>query len=99
MRIGCCQIEPKVGHRRENVEKTILFAEEAAEGGADIILLPELANTGYIFETRSEAFELSEEVPKGETVQAWEAFARKLKAYSWLASPSARKVGCTTHRC
>jgi len=92
VRIGCCQIEPKVGRKQENVEKTILFAEEAAEGGADIILLPELANTGYVFETRSEAFELSEEVPKGETVQAWESFARKQKAYL-VAGISEREEG------
>jgi predicted amidohydrolase len=92
VRIACCQIEPKVGHKRENVEKTILFAEDAAEGGADIILLPELANTGYVFETRREAFELSEDVPEGETVRAWEAFTRRRKAYL-VAGISEREEG------
>lgn len=81
IKIACCQIEPHVGQKEENVDKTIRFAEEAANHGAHIILLPELANTGYVFETREEAFGLAEVVPGGETYSRWEEFARDCGVY------------------
>lgn len=43
--------------------------------------MPELANTGYTFNTRQEAFEHSEEVPYGPTTQVWADFATKNKVY------------------
>lgn len=91
VRIGCCQIEPRVGRKDENVAKTLRFAREAADGGADLVLLPELANTGYVFNTRSEAYELSEEVPGGETTRAWEEFARGRGVY--IAAGIAEREG------
>jgi predicted amidohydrolase len=81
VKIACCQIEPHVGQKEGNVDKTIRFAKEAANHGARIILLPELANTGYVFETREEAFGLAEVVPGGETSRRWEEFARDRGVY------------------
>lgn len=81
VKIACCQIEPHVGKKEENVDKTIRFANEAANHGAQIILLPELANTGYVFETREEAFGLAEVVPGGETSRRWEEFVRDRGVY------------------
>ena len=37
--------------------------------------MPELANTGYTFADREEAYAHAEPVPDGETVRTWEAFA------------------------
>ena len=91
VRIACCQIEPRIGRKEENVEKTLRFAEEAVDHGADLILLPELANTGYVFNTRGEAYELSEEVPGGETTQAWEEFSEERGVY--LAAGIAEREG------
>jgi len=91
IRIGCCQMEPRIGQKEENVEKTLRFAGEAADDGADLILLPELANTGYVFDTRSEAWELSEEVPGGETTRVWEEFAKERGVY--LAAGIAEREG------
>ena len=79
--IACCQIEPHVGCKEENVEKALRFAGEAASQGANVILLPELANTGYVFNTREEAFGLAEAVPGGETTQRWVRFARDHGVY------------------
>lgn len=76
VKIACCQIEPRVGHKEENVKQTFKFLERAASEGAEVILVPELSNTGYVFETRREAFELSEEVPEGETTRMWEEYAK-----------------------
>jgi N-carbamoylputrescine amidase len=81
VKIACCQIEPRVGLKEENVKKTLRFAEMAIDNGAKVILLPELSNTGYVFGTRSEAYELSEEVPEGETTRTWEEYARAHGVY------------------
>jgi predicted amidohydrolase len=91
IKIACCQIEPHVGQKEENVDKTIRFAKEASNHGAHIILLPELANTGYVFETREEAFDLAEVVPGGETSRRWEEFARDRGVY--LAAGIAEREG------
>ena len=81
VRVACCQIEPRVGCKDENVEKTLRFVEEAVKKGAQIIVLPELANTGYVFETRREAFALSEPIPEGPTTKVWEESAREHGIY------------------
>ena len=64
-------MEPVVGHKQANVEKSLGLIGEAASNGARLIVLPELANSGYVFESREEAFALSEVVPEGETTKAW----------------------------
>jgi N-carbamoylputrescine amidase len=71
IRIACIQMEPKVGRKKPNVEKSLAMIATAAGKGADLVVLPELANSGYVFETRDEAFDLAEEIPTGETSQAW----------------------------
>jgi predicted amidohydrolase len=53
------------------------WIQKAGGQGADLVVLPELCNSGYVFETREEAGALSEEIPNGRTTQAWmEAAAR-----------------------
>jgi len=91
VKIACCQMEPKVGRKEENVKRGLRMAGEAADGGAAIILLPELANTGYVFHTREEAYALSEEVPGGETTETWEEFAVDREIY--LAAGVAEREG------
>ena len=77
LRIACVQMEPTVGHKRVNVDKSIAMIERAAVGGARLVVLPELANTGYVFESRAEAFELAEEIPAGETTRDSHAVAKE----------------------
>ena len=43
--------------------------------GAKIVVLPELCNSGYVFESREEAFRSAESVPDGPTTKAWMAAA------------------------
>jgi len=81
VKVACVQMEPIVGNKEHNIKKSITFIEEAAGEGANLIVLPELANSGYVFENRKEAFELSEQVPQGETCQLWAEAAARLKVY------------------
>ena len=76
VRIACIQMEPRVGEKARNLERSLAFIDEAAGQGARLVVLPELANSGYVFETREEAFECAEEIPSGPTVAAWAAAAR-----------------------
>jgi N-carbamoylputrescine amidase len=81
VKIACVQMEPVVGSKTANVAKSVAMMEEAAGQGANLIVLPELCNSGYVFETRAEAFELAEEVPTGPTVKAWAKVAEKHKLH------------------
>jgi len=75
--VACIQMEPVVGTKRANVEKSLARIDEAAAKGAQLVVLPELANSGYVFENRAEAFGLAEEIPAGETTKAWIDAARR----------------------
>ena len=71
LRIACVQMEPRVGERDRNVARGLELIGRAAAGGANLVVLPELCNSGYVFETREEAYALAEEVPDGPTTRAW----------------------------
>ncbi len=76
VKIACIQMEPIVGEKERNVRRTLDLVENAAAQGARLIVLPELCNSGYVFESREEAFALAEEVPNGPTCRAWTEIAR-----------------------
>jgi N-carbamoylputrescine amidase len=77
VKIACVQMEPAVGEKERNIRRSVEMIEEAADNGANLVVLPELCNSGYVFEDREEAFALSEEVPGGETSATWMAVAEK----------------------
>ncbi|MDR6155599.1 N-carbamoylputrescine amidase [Acidovorax delafieldii] len=75
--VASVQMEPRIGHKEDNVARSVALVERAAAGGAALVVLPELTNTGYVFESRAEAFALAEAVPSGPTTQAWMEVARR----------------------
>jgi N-carbamoylputrescine amidase len=77
VKIACVQMEPVVGEKAKNVGRTLELVRGAAAQGAQLIVLPELCNSGYVFASREEAFALAEEVPYGPTCQAWCDIARR----------------------
>src|SRR5438876_2862736 len=77
VKIACVQMEPVVGQKERNVRRTLEFIEQAAANGAHLVVLPELCNSGYVFESRQEAFSLAEEIPNGPTCHAWKDIARQ----------------------
>lgn len=76
--IACIQMEPHVGAKRDNVARSIRHIESAAKNGASLVVLPELANSGYVFADRDEAFSLAEELPNGETTRIFTEAAQRL---------------------
>jgi N-carbamoylputrescine amidase len=89
--IACVQMEPMIGAKRENVERSIALIHEAADRGAGLVILPELSNTGYVFKSRVEAWDLAEAVTEGPTSSAWLAVAQKLNIY--IVAGIAEKTG------
>lgn len=75
--VACLQFEPVVGDKGGNIAKTLRLIDDAAGNGARLLVLPELCNSGYMFASRAQAFELAEEVPAGPTAEAWIGKARE----------------------
>ena len=69
--IACLQMQPSFGDVASNVERSLQLIDRAAADGANLVVLPELCNTGYVFASREEAFAIAEEIPDGPTVAAW----------------------------
>jgi|UPI0003456092 Predicted amidohydrolase len=77
IKVASVQMEPHIGRKEENVARSIAFIDRAAAEGAELVVLPELVNSGYVFASRAEAFALAEVLPDGPTTQAWMAAARR----------------------
>ncbi|MFC0401280.1 nitrilase family protein [Paraburkholderia rhizosphaerae] len=76
--VACIQMQPEVGAKSRNVAHAIELIEQAHARGARLIVLPELCNSGYVFESREEAFALSEPLDDGDTIGAWASVAARL---------------------
>ncbi|MGH7069715.1 MAG: nitrilase family protein [Acetobacteraceae bacterium] len=75
--VACLQFEPIVGDTPGNIAKTLRLIDEAAGKGARLLVMPELCNSGYMFDSRTQAFKLAEEVPAGPTARVWIGKARE----------------------
>jgi N-carbamoylputrescine amidase len=83
IRVSVVQFDPQVGvdHRAANLRRSLELAAEAANGGANLIVLPELSNCGYFFSCRKDAFDHAEAVPGGPSMRAWIDFAGRYQVY------------------
>lgn len=54
-RIACQQLAPVLGDLEANRELALAAIREAADDGADVVVLPELITSGYMFEAPEEA--------------------------------------------
>jgi predicted amidohydrolase len=77
MKIGYYQFAPEFGRLEKNVEKAINAIRKLR---ADLVVLPELFNTGYLFTSKSELAGLAEKVPGGYTTNALVNIAREESA-------------------
>jgi predicted amidohydrolase len=75
--VACCQIGPRVGELAANRSACREVVRRAAGEGARIVVLPELASSGYVFHDRAEARTLAEPLD-GPTVTEWLALADQL---------------------
>jgi len=76
--VACCQLAPKIGDLVYNRTLTEQAIRSAASRGAQVVVLPELVQSGYLFADRNEAL-FSSESTDGPTLRLWEALARELE--------------------
>ena len=91
IKVACIQMEPKVGELDANIADSVARIDAAAAQGARLMVLPELCSSGYVFETREEAFALAEEIPNGPASRAWIDAARRHGC--WIVAGIAERVG------
>lgn len=76
-RVACCQYAPRVGEPEANRARGARAIRSAAHAGARVIVLPELASSGYVFRDRDEAALLAEPLD-GPVVSEWGELATDL---------------------
>jgi len=76
MLVGVVQIEPRLGETERNLEACLARLEEAAAAGCELLVLPECALTGYVFDSFEEAFAQALEARGAETEALDAACAR-----------------------
>ena len=77
IRTAVCQYAPILGDLPANVEKGAQAIQEAAEAGADLIVLPEMANSGYVVHSSAEARALAEYTNESPAVARWHQLAQE----------------------
>lgn len=77
--VAVCQLAPVVGDVDGNVERALEAVRGACARGADLIVLPELVTTGYVFADRDELRPLAERL-SGPSVSAFAEAASALAA-------------------
>jgi len=60
IRVAACQIDPQLGDVDRNLEHIERVVAEAAAAGAKLVVLPEAAVTGYVFENLDEALTVAQ---------------------------------------
>src|SRR4051812_48673022 len=70
--IAACQLALAVGESEANRAAARAAVLGAAEAGARLVVLPELVNSGYVFDGPGEARDLAEH-RRGPTVSGWVA--------------------------
>ena len=91
IRAGFYQFKPVFGEVRRNVESVLKRLNRLDRGEADLIVLPELFNSGYQFISRWEVAELSEEIPGGFTTRRLCEIAKDKKL--WLVAGIPERAG------
>ncbi|MGZ4185767.1 MAG: nitrilase family protein [Solirubrobacteraceae bacterium] len=75
--VACCQLAPRIGELDANRALAHDALVDAADRGAQVVVLPELMNSGYVFEGPDEARALAERLDDGPMVSDWAALARE----------------------
>jgi predicted amidohydrolase len=77
-----------LGEPSANLERGLALMKQAA---ADLIVLPELSNSGYNFQSPDELDAIAEEIPGGPTLTAWMRASRETG--TWIIGGLAERAG------
>lgn len=76
MRVGFVQFEPVFGQKEANIKKATQMIDKI---DADLLVLPELCFTGYLFKDKDELESLAEKIPDGPTTRHFLNLAKEKK--------------------
>ncbi len=68
--VACCQLALRVGEAEHNRALSAQAIRRAAQHGANVIVLPELVNSGYVLRDKAEALALAE-AEDGPSLSLW----------------------------
>jgi predicted amidohydrolase len=88
MRIACLQMNCRLGEQERNVRRALQLIDSEK---ADLYVLPELFNSGYLFANKQEVVAVAEAIPEGETCRQLYAVAQKKECY--IVAGMAEKAG------
>lgn len=74
IRVAAVQTRAVTGETEANTAAALEAVHAAIDDGAQVLVLPELGNSGYMFDSREEAYSLAEPID-GPTVSQWEEIA------------------------
>ena len=79
--LALVQMDPQRSDRTGNRQRLAARLEEAAQAGARLVVFPECALSGYVFDSAEQALPASETVP-GETSALLQAICRRRNVYA-----------------
>jgi predicted amidohydrolase len=85
-RVAAIQYEPTLGEKEKNVRSLLQLTEEAARHDARLIVLPEMATTGYCWTSRTEIAPYTEPLP-GPTSERFQALATRYDCFIAIGLP------------
>jgi predicted amidohydrolase len=94
IRVALCQAHPVLGDVDANLKSVRELATQAAAAGAQLIVLPELVTTGYVFRDKAELFDA---LAKGDGLDALVELSRELNIV--LVAGIAQRSGNEAHNC
>jgi predicted amidohydrolase len=77
MRVAVCQLDLAVGDLQGNRASGVQAIVAAAGSGADLVLLPELSDSGYVFSSLAEARSCASSSRENPTLDEWIDLARQ----------------------
>lgn len=83
LKLAVGQMEPQICNVEENLISVKSILEEAEKNDVDILVLPELSNSGYVFKNIDEAVDSTESIPEGpisRELLAWSSGGRLVVA-------------------
>lgn len=85
-KVASINCEPIIHEKEYNIKKQYKLVEQAAQNGAKLIALPEMATTGYCWYDRKEVKPFVEEIP-GPTTDKFLEIANKYECYIVIGMP------------
>lgn len=77
MKVAVGQMEPQIGNIEENLSRVQHILEEADRERVEVLVLPELCNSGYVFQSMSEARKSAEQIPDGPMSRLLQEWSKK----------------------